>query len=93
MAILIKQRKHLKTRLLPLTILIIIVAFLPMVIGLGGAFFSELITGKPCSNEGNCGWLGFIWYMMFSIPVAFLLTCALALILVIDYIVYNRTKV
>lgn len=90
MAILLKHKKHIITRLLPLVLFIIIIGALPIIIGYGGAFFSELFTGKPCSNEANCKWYGFLWYVMASVPVAFILIAVLALVVLIDFILYKR---
>lgn len=68
MAIIIKRKKHYLTRL-PLHIFIIsFIAFLPVIIGVGGAWITELTTGKSC-NEGNCIWMVLPWFTLFTFPI------------------------
>lgn len=88
MPILLKERKHVLTRLLPWSLFCLFIALLPFIIGIGGSYVSELITGKPCGNEAQCPWAAFMWLSMFSIPIGMVLFALLVIIAIVDAIMH-----
>lgn len=92
MPILLKEKRHLLTRFLPWSLFCLFIAVLPFIIGIGGSYLSEMITGEPCGNEGECGWLAFIWLIMFSFPLAALFFTILSVISIIDIVMYFSKK-
>ena len=69
MGTIIQNNKHYLTRL-PLCILVILLVGLgPVIVGMGGAWMSEMITGEPC-HEGNCSWGALPWLALITMPVA-----------------------
>ncbi|MCH4551189.1 hypothetical protein [Aestuariibaculum lutulentum] len=90
MPLIIKRKKHLLTRVPFLTFLIVFIGLAPVIIGLIGAWITELNTGEPC-HEGNCSWMMLPWLGMFTIPVGFLLFIVFFVIVLIDTIaLYNN---
>lgn len=77
-------KKSLTKRLLKWFFISLFVAALPLIIGIGGGYLSSIITGKPCTNEGNCKWSGFIWLTIFSIPAGIILFVVMAIVCLIN---------
>ena len=84
--VLITKRKHLLTRLPLVMLLILIFALSPVLIGISGAWISELTSGIPCNNEGNCFWLVLPWLGMITFPIGVILFIALLIITMIDFL-------
>jgi hypothetical protein len=82
----ITKRKHLLTRLPLVMLLILIFALSPFLIGISGAWISELTSGIPCNNEGNCFWLVLPWLGMITFPIGVILFIALLIITMIDFL-------
>jgi hypothetical protein len=62
-------RKDIFVRLPIVLALAVAVGLAPAIIGFGGAYLQEIITGQPCSNEGSCGWIAAIWLLLITIPI------------------------
>jgi len=90
--VIITERKHLLTRLPLAIILIMIFALSPLLIGISGAWFSELTSGIPCNNEGNCVWLVLPWLGMITFPIGLILFIALLIITMIDFLALVKRK-
>ncbi|MCR8666313.1 hypothetical protein NO995_01340 [Aestuariibaculum sp. M13] len=91
MSLIVKRKKHLLTRIPLITFLILFIGFAPVIIGLVGAYFSELTTGEPC-HEGNCGWMVLPWLGMITIPIGLLLFIVFFVIVLVDIISLNNNK-
>ncbi|MFD2586032.1 hypothetical protein ACFSQJ_03775 [Croceitalea marina] len=82
-ALLIKHKKHLWR--IPVGLLIIgLFALSPILIGLIGAYITELNTGKPC-HEGNCYWMSMPWYLFITFPIAGVFFLVFLLIVINDW--------
>lgn len=68
---------------------ILFIAFSPLIVGLIGAWVTEIMTQEPC-HEGNCTWGALPWLMLISIPFAGGLLVIFLILLVIDLINYKR---
>jgi uncharacterized protein with PQ loop repeat len=85
----IRNKKHYYTRL-PLGIFLIILFTLsPLLIGLGGAWLSSLLTGEA-ANEGNSAWLGLPWLIMISLPIGILFFILYGIVVIVDSIKLSR---
>lgn len=83
MTLIIKNKQHYFTRL-PIGIaFIVIIGFLPLIIGIIGANITEWTTGEPC-HEGNCFWGTIPWLTFYTVPIAALAMLVYLVIVVID---------
>lgn len=57
----------------------------PFIIGIIGAYVTELQTGEVC-HEANCFWGAFPWYTFFTIPVALVIGFIFSIISIIDIV-------
>ena len=85
MGIILKRKKHYLTRLPLWLAIMVFVAFSPVLIGFGGAWLSELLTGRPC-NGNNCFWMILPWSVVISMPIGGLGFLILGIIFVVDSI-------
>ncbi len=83
MPIIIKEKKHFLTRFPIWLIVIVFVTFSPLIIGLIGAWITELTTGQPC-HEGNCVWMTIPWFTIVTIPIGGFAFWAYIIIIIID---------
>ncbi len=91
MALILKKKKHLKTRLVPWLLVIIFLAFSPLIIGIIGAWFTELSTGVSC-HEGNCAWMVLPWLSIITIPIGGIILLIYIIIVVIDAVELNQKE-
>lgn len=81
MGLIIKNKRHFKTRL-PIWILVIfVIGISPILIGLLG----EILDSGSCKS-GDCIWTTFPYFTMFTLPVAFILFLVFLVIVVFDSI-------
>lgn len=65
-------------------------AFSPFIIGIIGAYISEMRTGEVC-HEGNCYWGTLPWLTFFTMPIAAMIGFIFFVIAVIDVVrVWNK---
>lgn len=84
MSIIVKRKRHYLTRV-PIGLFFIgFIALSPIIVGISMARISELTTGIPCNNEGNCAWLVLPWLGMITLPIGLLLLVVFLLIVFID---------
>lgn len=83
MITIIKTKKQIYTKLPLLLLSILLLGAAPLLIGLIGAYFSELATGTPC-HEGNCFWMVLPWYVFFTFPLSLLALVIIGIISVKD---------
>ncbi|WP_304232916.1 hypothetical protein [Jiulongibacter sediminis] len=87
MGLIIKNKRHLMTRL-PLWILVILlIGFSPAVIGLLG----EILDSESC-RSGDCIWTTVPYFSMFTVPVAFIILVVFLIIVIIDSIRLFKSK-
>lgn len=68
MGFILTKKKHCYTRL-PLGFAVIVLfALSPSIIGVIGAWFSEMTTGERC-HEGNCSWMVIPWLTLLTLPI------------------------
>lgn len=91
MPLIVKHKKHLLTRVPLFTFIIMFIGLAPVIIGLTGAWITELTTGKSC-HEGNCGWMVMPWLGMFTIPIGLLLFIVFFIIVFVDTVALNKNK-
>lgn len=91
MPILLKHKKHIKTRLIPIFFSIILFALLPFFIEIIGKTVHQWFTGTPCTQQ-NCFTYGITWFSMITIPLAILLLCILIIISFIDLILSKKAQ-
>lgn len=89
MPILFKHKKHIKTRFIPLLLLIILSGISPVLIEIVGRNIHEWKTGTPCTQQ-NCPTWGITWYIFITLFFSFLLLVGLGIIALIDYSLYKK---
>ena len=82
--IIIKHKKHYLTRFPLGLLLIVVIAFSPVILGGIGGWFFEMSTGLPCSEANECGWILMTWFVMITFPVAALVLIVYLILIVID---------
>lgn len=83
MGLIIKQRKHLYTRI-PLGLLIIVfLSFSPVLMSIIGGMLTEWFTGSSC-NEGNCFWGALGWLTFWTVPLGILVAFIFLIIVIVD---------
>ena len=82
MKIILKENNNLKAYFIWLVI-IITLAFSPLLIGIIGGYFEEIKTGIAC-NENNCIWAVIPWYGLITLPTGFLIGIIFILYLIKD---------
>ena len=89
--LLITKEKDFFTRI-PIALLIIgLMAGAPFIVGLSGAWLTEVITGEPC-HEGNCFWMALPWLCMLTFPIAGVCLIVLPLLVIRDSILLFKKK-
>jgi len=91
LGIIINHKKHYLTRLPLWLIFIVFIGLSPIIIGLLGAWVTEIITRQPC-HEGNCVWMALPWMIMLSIPIAGFGLIIFLIIILIDSISLTKKK-
>lgn len=79
----IRNKKHYYSRLPWVILIILFVTFSPAIIGLSGAWITELLTGQV-ANEGNSAWLASIWLVMITFPLGILLFIIYGFLVIFD---------
>ncbi len=93
MGIIINDKKHYLTRLPLWFIFIVLIGLSPILIGLLGAWITELTTGLPC-HEGNCIWMALPWMAMLTVPIGGIGLIIFLIVIFIDTIsLINRKNV
>lgn len=91
MGVIINHKKHYSTRLPLWLIGIVFVGLSPIIIGLLGAWITEITTGQAC-HEGNCMWMTLPWLAMLSIPIGGIGLIIFSIIILIDSISLIKRK-
>lgn len=89
MALILKNKRHLKTRLFPWLLVILFLAFSPVIIGVIGAWYTEFSTGESC-HEGNCAWMVLPWLGIFTIPIGGIILFVYIIIVIIDIVNFSQ---
>jgi hypothetical protein len=91
LGIIINHKKDYLTRLPLWLIGLVFIGLSPIMIGLLGAWITEITTGQPC-HEGNCMWMALPWMAMLSIPIGGIGLIIFLIITLIDSISLLKRK-
>ncbi len=91
MGLIIKNKRHLRTRLIPWLLVIVFLAISPILIGVLGAWITELNTGETC-HEGNCSWMVLPWFGMITIPIGGIILIIYIIIVIIDAVKLDQQR-
>jgi hypothetical protein len=83
MGLIIKTKKHYLSKLPLFFLAILLFSFLPILIGMSGAWVTELVTGSSC-HEGNCFWMALPWLEILTLPIGVLILIIFIVVILID---------